>query len=124
MSRISDFIDLLNNFSNNLAGGSVELMVNTNDLVSAASDIEKRVNTILQELSDMISVVNRTGEYWEGSVSELCRSDYQVRNDNITAAFERIRSYVTILQKISETYSSTEEKNVDETNSLPTDIIF
>ena len=33
MSRISDFIDLLNNFSNNLAGGSVELKVNTNDLV-------------------------------------------------------------------------------------------
>lgn len=124
MTIAPGFMDLLSNFRNNLAGGSVELKVNTNDLINAASDIEKRVNGILQELSDMFSVVNQTGGYWEGTVSEICRNDYQLRNENMTAAFDRIRSYVTILQKISETYTTTEEQNVEDADALPSGIIY
>ena len=40
MTIAPGFMDLLSNFRNNLAGGSVELKVNTNDLINAASDIE------------------------------------------------------------------------------------
>ena len=103
--------------------GKVEFKVKTEELNSAAGDVENAVASMRTRVDAIAEKVRNTSGYWEGDAADDRRSKFAAKNDEIVQALERLRVYTQILQLISSNYAEAESENVESSQSLPTDVI-
>ncbi len=123
MLQFNGFGDIISSIKKAFASGGVEFKVNTNDLLSTASDISVKVDEMKNRINEISEKTYNTSGYWEGEVAESRRETFNIYRNNITDALNRLSLYVETLQGISENYTEAESQNTEEAQALPTDVI-
>ncbi len=104
--------------------GNAQIRVNPEDLLRAASELNKKISTLTRTFEEMYTRVQNTQNYWLGDASEAYRKQFQKERPETDTAFARIKEHVTDLQSMAAVYMGAETANVDLTQStLESDVI-
>lgn len=99
------------------------LKVNPADLQNAADVVEKKVNTMKNLFSDMITRVNSTANYWGGDASDKYRNDFKAESPEFDEAFARMAEHARDLFNIAGIYTGVEKSAEDLISNLSSDVI-
>lgn len=115
-----DFKDRVKNILNR---STVTFKTDKEQLLAAASVIEKKINDMNKHLEHISDEVHKTNDYWEGKVAVYKRNMFLMEKNVVYNALERLLIYVGVLESIASNYEITEKKNVESAESLPVDVI-
>lgn len=99
------------------------LKVNPADLQSAADVVEKKVNSMKNLFSEMITKVNATANYWNGDASDKYRSEFKAESPEFDEAFARMAEHARDLYNIASVYTGTEQKVTELAGELSDNVI-
>lgn len=105
-----------------MANGMV-IKVSTEQMESAASTVEAKLNEMRNAFSDLEQTMKNTTSYWQGDGAEHYRSVQQKSKDGIDQALRRMTEEVTDLRKMAGIYKEAESKVTTQAASLPNDVI-
>lgn len=80
-----------------------------------------KVATITQE---MMAIINQITPIWSGDASLKYQTKFRSLTDDIQRMIRMINEHVTDLEEMASQYASTEQQNIDVSNTLATDTIF
>lgn len=101
----------------------IAIKVDTDRLVSAASDVEAKIGQMERVFSDMEQKIRASVYFWEGDGASAYMAAYQRKKDIIDVAFRRFRENVTDLREIAGVYERAERETTEAVAELPSDCI-
>ncbi len=104
--------------------GSNRIVVKTEELEMASDVVLKVLGRTMHLFESLEEKVLEAREYWEGSGVEAHISSYQQKQDYIDEISKRLTEHVNELRTMAGIYSSAEEINISEADSLPSDAII
>ena len=103
--------------------GSVHIKVTPEVLKDAAGDVRSFVGSLREIFESIENIVNRSANYWEGEGHNSHFESYNSRQDAVYTALDRFLENEKKKKKIAGVYIETEQKNAEEAEGLPVDII-
>ena len=93
-------------------------------MYTAASELEKRISTLVRTFDEMFTRVQNTQHYWLGDASEEYRKQFKNDRPEVDTAFRRMQEHVTDLRSMAGVYIGAESANVEVSqNTLESDVI-
>lgn len=99
------------------------LQVTPEILLSSATEISSKVNTIKAVFSEISRKMKDTSVYWNGSAAELNRSLFQNQEPEMEAIISRFLQQATVLKEIAKNFIKATEEMVAVVEDLPGDVI-
>lgn len=103
--------------------GSITIEVTPEELFNASEELINEANRLKQRIERLKSVINGTSSYWDGDVSIMERSTYQIRYSDALNMIEKINNYASELKTIAQNYSDTELTITESVQELPSNIL-
>lgn len=93
-----------------MAESGFTIKVKTEQLISAAGDVEGKIRCLEQAFAEIERTVNGSRRYWEGDGASAYQQAYRKKADTIRAALQRFRNSAVNLQQIAGVYDQSERK--------------
>lgn len=106
-----------------ISGNQVTLKVTPQVLIARAVEIRKEVARIQNEFQNMTQAINRTAGYWNGDAANLHRKRYQEIVPEAEEMLRTLRQHAENLEKIAQTYITSEGKITTMSTQLPKNAI-
>lgn len=103
--------------------GSVEVLVTPEVLISQAEEVRRLGNDMRLHFQKMDEIMNKTRNYWIGDAGDIHRQRYEEHKDDVDLMLRRLLEHPDDLLQISGNYSTAENKNIAEAQSLPSNFI-
>jgi uncharacterized protein YukE len=100
------------------------IRVKTEELLSKAEIVKKRVTMMQSELSEAERLMNNTASYWLGSAGDKKRKDFYKQKKEADVIIKRLSEYPEDLLEMAGIYDQSEKTNVANHTTLPTDVLF
>lgn len=99
------------------------LKVTPEVMKNKADIMEKQVENIEKHWNDIKKTVNNSKFYWEGDASDIHRKYITDIEEEVNDVIKRLKEHPRDLLTMANLYDSTEEKIIQQTTSLPDDVI-
>lgn len=103
--------------------GNVRLEVPPEKMFQTSSKLIQNINSVTQSFSGIEAAMNRTSEYWNGSVSEQERKKFLCKKENIDDMIKAFTTYAEELKAMASNYVRAESVSETEAESLPANIL-
>jgi len=103
--------------------GFMSIEVSPEVLFSESEKLLREASAIRIKFERIKNTVSSTSTYWQGSVSNRERKEYEDKYSEILKMINKIESYGNELKVISQNYVDAESASAEEAQSLPIDII-
>ncbi len=100
-----------------------KIMVDPELLVTRNAELQKKVNSLSGQFERLNSLMQNTEKYWLGEAGTYHRKMYSDSIEVQEMLLKELKENVRDIEQIAENYKTTEMKLVQETESLPGDII-
>ncbi len=100
------------------------LKVKTEQLMTAASEVDRQVNKLRKHFQQIDTIVKRSSSYWEGNGQQAYYRVYQHKYSNIESALQHISQNADSLRTIAGVYTATEAEITEEIGILSDDVII
>lgn len=106
-----------------MAIGTVRIKVNPEAMLVQAEEVRRLANNMQAHFREIETAMENTKYYWIGEAGNAHRNLYMSQKNDIEKMMRRLLEHPTDLTNISKNYSMGERTNVQETKSLPSDVI-
>ena len=100
------------------------LRVTPNELITVANDFSTKGSTVSSLTTEMTNMVSNLSSVWEGEAATAYIAKFRGLDDDIQLMIRMIQEHVTDLQEMANTYSQAESANLNEIESLSSDVII
>ena len=107
----------------NTALNTVNIKVDPDVLKNASGDVRAFVGSLREIFESIETIVKRSADYWEGEGHNSHFESYNSRQQQVYTALDRFLENAEDLEKIAGVYTETEQRNVEEAEALPVDVI-
>lgn len=104
-------------------GSGVEIKVRPEVLDQKAQEVTAAVTQMEQLFESIQETVNRTQYYWIGEAGNVHRSAFREQKDDIEELLKRLKEHPVDLQKIANTYRTTEDLLARTTSQMSSNLI-
>lgn len=101
----------------------IVIKVKTNQLISAASEVDRKIDQLERVFAGMEQTVNASRRYWDGDGVSAHVSAYRSRADQIQTALRRFQENADHLRQIAGVYTESEQSLTSAHSVLRTDWI-
>lgn len=102
----------------------ITIKVRTEELVSKADDVTKKVDAMQRAIDDADTLLKDTANYWVGDAGDKKRSDFAKRKQEADEVIKRFREYPTDLLTMAGVYVAAETENTQKPAGLPNNFIM
>lgn len=102
---------------------AIVLKVTPEVLTRMAGDIEKKIDNIKNQFTQIDSDITRTRAYWEGDASEVHQKQYDAIKNDIDTSLKRLREQPKDLLEMAGIYTKTESELEAVAQTLSADVI-
>jgi WXG100 family type VII secretion target len=102
----------------------IVLKVTPEVLTNMANDIEQQIQNIENQFNLIEEEINQTRTYWEGDGSDIHKSQYDSKKDEIREAFSRLKNNPSNLLRMAGLYQETESSLEAVAQMLSADVII
>lgn len=88
----------------------MDMQVNSAELMSAADNLKKAVNTMNNTLNEATTTINQTTSSWESAAAENLRSRYTSLSGKFQDFYDAIEKYAKFLNNTASAYESADKK--------------
>lgn len=106
-----------------LSADSCTVKADPQKIISTSNTLKRKIDKLQYVFDTMVDTVNQTANYWQGDASETYRNDFKEERPEFEEAFRRMLEHVEDLNTIASQYIDAEEKAIDLTESLLSDVI-
>ena len=104
-------------------GTDIVIKVDTDQLLSAADDVEKRIRQLEKSFADMEEKISSTLNFWEGEGASSFIAAYRGKREMVNTALRRFRENAVDLRVIAGVYTQSERDATENVAVLPSDCI-
>lgn len=101
----------------------MRLKVKTEELVTAASEVQTRIDAMRRLFDTAGDIVRKSSSYWEGSGQTAYLRAYQTKYDSVENALRFFESHVRNLQTMAGVYEAAEAAASAAVETLQEDVI-
>lgn len=98
------------------------IKVSPDALVNQAGEIKNSIENIRQLFQAVEESVQRSTSYWEGEASDLHKSRFSTIKENCDEIARRLGEHPDDLLKMAGLYTESENKSVEDSNSLQSNV--
>lgn len=103
--------------------GEIAIKVTTEELLEKAAQINRSIDAIRGNFSEMEAAVKRSSGYWLGEAGEKHRRIFNGQKETIAEIMERLSKHVADLRAIAQVYAKAEKGIEQIALDLPSDVI-
>lgn len=106
-----------------MSESGVEIKVQPEVLDLKAQEVTTAISQMEQLFNSVLNTVSRTQYYWIGAAGDVHRQAFEDQKDDITTILNRLKEHPVDLQKIANTYRTTESALAEAASQLSSDLI-
>lgn len=99
------------------------ILVTPEQLINTAEEFNSQGQLIANLTEEMMNSVTSLSSAWEGEASQAYIRKFQQLEDDIQKMSSMIKEHVMDLKQMAEAYQRAETSNLEEINSLTSDVI-
>ncbi len=106
-----------------MAGMTGTIKVSQDKLIQTAEAFGTENGKISGYMSEMMNIITGLASSWQGDASTAYITKFKSLESDIQTINRMIQEHVSDLEQMAQTYSSAEQQNVDDSESLPTTVL-
>jgi len=102
---------------------SGQILVTVEELMNTSNEFNAQGSQIASLASDMVNTVTSLSSSWEGEASQAYVTKFKGLEDDIQKMLRMVNEHVKDLQEMAVQYQSVEQQNLNDIETLSSDVI-